>query len=75
MEPSRRIRKKPNKKQRPKLPQDRREGDPAREEYRWLDGVNSAGGPTNPTGVPPGIQGCSANPDILAWVRSICKFG
>lgn len=68
-------RKKHKRKQRPKYPQDRREGDPPRDEYAWMNQVNSAGGPANPTGVPPGIQGCTTNPDILAWVMSVCKFG
>jgi len=55
--------------------QDRHEGDLPRSEYSWLSGVNDAGGPQNPSGIPPNLRGISESPDLtVAWILRTCKF-
>ena len=46
-----------------------------RAEYRWFNQWQSLGSPTNPQGIPWGLDGISANPDAtIAWIHTHCKF-
>lgn len=57
--------------------QDRTDSSKPRPEYSWLSGVNSNGGPSNPSGVPGGVGRHSIDPDetlASSWVLSNCRF-
>lgn len=53
----------------------RTDGSAPRSEYQWLNQWQSLGSPTNPQGIPWGLEGASADPDAtLAWIYTNCKF-
>jgi len=54
----------------------RTDGSDPRAESRWFNQWQSLGSPTNPQGIPWGLDGISADPDatIARWIHTHCKF-
>ena len=53
----------------------RTDGSAPRGEYQWFKAWQSLGSPTNPQGIPWGLESASADPDAtIAWICTHCKF-